>query len=262
MNPRKQFWRITIVNRVLVYHKIDYIREIGFNNIKPEQFRFQIKMLKERGYIFKNISQLNDDGEISINFDDSYQCIYRNAFPILQEMNIPATFFVITDYIGRKNMWDVKLSKDRAKHLDDLQIKELIRYGWELGSHTRSHRCLTLLARDELIKEIKLSKEELENRFGVKVRSLSVPFGRLNQRVIELALEFGYEKICGFFPFKYYFNGVNKFIVPRIAVYSVDNIGNIVNKISSDRKRLFFEVLKQNVINFCANGTILTKSIS
>lgn len=38
---------------------------------------------------------------ISITFDDGWDSIYENAFPILQRYNYPATLFVITGKIGK-----------------------------------------------------------------------------------------------------------------------------------------------------------------
>ncbi len=45
----------------------------------------------------------------AVTFDDGYRGVYRNAFPILNEMRIPATVFLTTGYLGSSNLlwWDV-----------------------------------------------------------------------------------------------------------------------------------------------------------
>jgi len=202
------------------------------------------------------------EGEvISISFDDAYECVYRHAYPILDRYGIPATVFVIADYIGKKNLWDVPLSVKRERHLNKEQIHELVSRGWEIGSHTLTHRCLTILGNGELKEELEISKKRLEDLFGVEVKALSVPFGRLNQRVADAALGVGYKIICGFFPFRLYYGRAYIGEIPRLAVYSIDGVHEVLSKVGNNKSRLFREVLKQNIINFCANGTILVKSL-
>jgi len=38
-------------------------------------------------------------------------------------------------------------------------------------------------------------------------------------------------------------------------------VHEVLSKVGNNKSRLFREVLKQNIINFCANGTILVKSL-
>lgn len=41
---------------------------------------------------------------VSITFDDGYRGVYKNAFPIMSAMNVPATVFVATDYLASNSM--------------------------------------------------------------------------------------------------------------------------------------------------------------
>lgn len=124
-----------------------------------------------------------------------------------------------------------------------------------------THRCLTILNNGELEKELEVSKKRLEDLFGVEVKALSVPFGRLNQRVADMALRAGYRIICGFFPFRLYYGRAYWGEIPRLAVYSIDGEREVLSKVGNSSPGFFREVLKQNIINFCANGTILVKSL-
>jgi peptidoglycan/xylan/chitin deacetylase (PgdA/CDA1 family) len=66
----------------------------------------------------------------------------------------------------------------------------------EIGSHTRSHRDLTSLARDALADELQGSKHDLEARLGREVRHFSAPYGdvaRFSADVSRAARDAGYE---------------------------------------------------------------------
>lgn len=50
------------------------------------------------------------DGLVAIAIDDGYRDAYEIAFPILREHNVPATLFVVTDFIDRRTwLWTDKL---------------------------------------------------------------------------------------------------------------------------------------------------------
>ena len=49
----------------------------------------------------------------AITFDDGYQDVYENAFPVLERKGIPAAMFVVTDLVGRP-FWQIH---DKLYHL-------------------------------------------------------------------------------------------------------------------------------------------------
>ncbi len=57
------------------------------------------------------LSELNDSAKakkrtVAITFDDGYQSVYSNAFPILKQHGVPATIFPLTDWIdGKMTLW-------------------------------------------------------------------------------------------------------------------------------------------------------------
>jgi len=144
--------------------------------------------------------------------------------------------------------------------LNQAEIRELIKAGWEIGSHGVSHHELTGMPIEQMMYELRHSKEYLESTFYQPVRLLAAPFGRVNSRVIKAIEQIGYTHLCTFFPFKYRHNRPPAAIIPRLAVYSTDTLNMIGHKVTPQGAN-WLEVLKQNVINFCANATLVVRSI-
>lgn len=202
----------------------------------------------------------NKPNLIALTFDDGYQDVYTYAFPILKDLSIPATFFLITNYLDGQNTWDVNLGWIKYHHLTCDNVTELIQNGWEVGSHGISHRILAGMSTEAMRAEIRSSKLILESHFNTNVRYFCTPFGKLNRKVISEAQSAGYQGICGFFPFKYYKGTPPDFIVLRLAVYSFDTLRALERKLITNWQ-LRIEITKQNVINFCANGTVIVQNL-
>jgi peptidoglycan/xylan/chitin deacetylase (PgdA/CDA1 family) len=118
-------------------------------------------------------------GGISLNFDDAWRSVYDNAFPILKEKGITATVFTITDMVKKKE----------PQYLNISQLKKLEEAGWEIGSHTISHKDLAILKKDELTRELRDSKEFLVNE-GFWIESIAMPFGLYDSQVIKETLKY------------------------------------------------------------------------
>ncbi len=113
-------------------------------------------------------------GRLSITFDDALSSVYNLAFPEMERIGATGTVFVISDLIGRKY----------AEHrvMSERMLKSLILNGWEIGSHTRTHRNLTTLSDGEVMAELQESKKRLK-QFTPNVTSLAYPFGASDNRV-------------------------------------------------------------------------------
>lgn len=254
---------------ILTFHKVDNRFEWGVTRVTPLQFERILFFLKDRGYnsvslsdVFNSKIQLPDK-PIIINFDDSYENIYTNAFPVMQSFNITSTIFIITGYVGKWNLWDVNLGWIRFKHLSWDQIRELSDRGFELGSHSVNHPDLTRIKRKDMYRELDYSKKEIEDRIGKKVRYISFPFGRYNEEILDICKKVGYEKGCGFHCNHDHttVNRGNSFVLKRKAYYLFD--GNFSLQAKLGRKPFdYFEDLKLKIINSCSYGTFLIKSMS
>ncbi|MBM4137672.1 MAG: hypothetical protein FJ241_12720 [Nitrospira sp.] len=73
------------------------------------------------------------------------------------------------------------------------EVKEILKKGHEIGSHTLSHRPLTQLSEAEARKEISESKAILSKKIGQQqVMGFSYPRGDWNQKIADMVVEGGY----------------------------------------------------------------------
>jgi len=110
-------------NLILVFHSVPS-KPLFRNTIKTIQkiYNFiSIETIESCCYDNKKINNC-----CHICFDDGDRTIYENAFPILAEMNVPATLFVSPKVIcNESNYWFQELRYIR-KYLNDKLLKETI----------------------------------------------------------------------------------------------------------------------------------------
>ncbi len=97
----------------LLYHKIQDNPELGITRTTHGGFQRQMDYLNSKGFKCLSIeASENDDSApdhppiVTLSFDDGYESVFENAFPILQELNFSATVFLPSAYIGKNNDWD------------------------------------------------------------------------------------------------------------------------------------------------------------
>jgi peptidoglycan/xylan/chitin deacetylase (PgdA/CDA1 family) len=215
----------------------------------PEQFERFIHFLKCR---VRLILPGEDSNGIVITFDDGDKSVYQYAFPILKKYGTRAVVFLIVDYIGKADHWDIALAGRRSPHLSWDEITEMNDWGIVFGSHTMSHRNLTKLKREEIVYELCGSKQTLESRLGA-VECISYPFNRVNAEVALVAKRAGYR-------FGFGGSGDGNMLIKKEAVYITDNTGSLATKISEQPWILYrYDRVKQKVINYFTMTTMLAK---
>jgi peptidoglycan/xylan/chitin deacetylase (PgdA/CDA1 family) len=243
---------------ILTYHKIGSQFELGITWVTPSRFRRHLDLLSGAGKRFVNASDLVFDGAdgngVSLTFDDGYESVYTHVLPEMSGRGITGTVFPVVGSIGRDNLWDVRLSIKRFRHLSWKQLSQLARTGFEIGSHTISHRDLTRLGSAALKRELRDSKNMLQDRVGVEVRAIAFPFGRYNARVIDEAADAGYT--CGFASSPNTSESV--MAVGRMGIHSMDGDAALARMLGL-RSGECLEVLKNRVIASLALVTTLIK---
>jgi peptidoglycan/xylan/chitin deacetylase (PgdA/CDA1 family) len=189
---------------ILCYHKVDTRLELGFTQVEPRVFRRQIETLARRGYRSLGSQDLaaalvageeptaGTAGGVVISFDDGYAALARTAFPILAHHGFRALVFVITDFVGRENSWDVQYGWRRFTHLSWEELGVWQERGVEVHSHGATHARLPWLSDGEIAEELQRSRETIRARLGAAPAALSYPYGAVDVRVRRQAALAGY----------------------------------------------------------------------
>ncbi|MDP3775683.1 MAG: polysaccharide deacetylase family protein [Gemmatimonadales bacterium] len=187
---------------ILSYHKIDTRFELGFTQLEPRVFRRQVETLAQLGFRSLGSAELlRGDSEgpapgsrpsVVITFDDGYESLAQHAFPVLADHGFTALVFVISDFVGGENTWDVQYGWRRFRHLSWDDLGGWQERGIEVHSHTATHARLTWLSDQAVADELGRSRETIASRLGRPPAGLSYPFGAADARVRRLAVEAGY----------------------------------------------------------------------
>ncbi|GMU81564.1 MAG: hypothetical protein AMXMBFR47_14350 [Planctomycetota bacterium] len=135
---------------------------------------------------------------ILVTFDDAFDCLRESAFPVMRELGIPATVFVVSGNLGSAPKWSMPpghpeaglVTMDRAA-IAALRGDPLIQF----GSHTVTHPRLAEIEPALAESELAVSKRELEALTGRPVDFLALPHGSISPFVAGAARRAGYRAV-------------------------------------------------------------------
>ncbi|HEX5478701.1 MAG TPA: polysaccharide deacetylase family protein [Dehalococcoidia bacterium] len=164
--------------RVLCYHSVG-TRQWGINDVSPRRFRHQLETALALGYEFVPPAVVaGGDGPpqkaLALTFDDGLASVAVHAAPVLRDMGIPWTLFVVTDWASGR----VPGGLDAGLFLDWRMIEQLMGMGMSVGSHSVTHSRLSGLSTDALADELGCSRLAIETHLGVTPEEFAFPVGR------------------------------------------------------------------------------------
>lgn len=180
---------------VLCYHAVSERWDADLS-ITPEALREQLGALVERGYRGATFSEAVADPPwprtVAVTFDDGYRSVLELALPVLDELGLPGTVFVVTDFVGRDEpmSWDGIEHWRGGEHERELrslsweEARALVAAGWEIGSHTCSHPRLTGLVDGALVHELADSRRSCEDGLGRPCVTLAYPYGDQDRKSV------------------------------------------------------------------------------
>ncbi|HZF69728.1 poly-beta-1,6-N-acetyl-D-glucosamine N-deacetylase PgaB [Sulfuricurvum sp.] len=141
---------------ILSYHEIADKSETLDSTyaVSPSNFDQQMNWLIENGYHFVNIDDIINyrkygkvlpNKAVLITFDDGYQSVYENAYPILKKHKIPFVIALVGSWLNGKKTVDFSgKTIARDKFLSQKEIRVMIHSGLaEIASHSyQSHEGL------------------------------------------------------------------------------------------------------------------------
>ncbi|BCX82134.1 hypothetical protein MIT9_P1719 [Methylomarinovum caldicuralii] len=225
---------------ILMYHMVrePETRSEARYACPPARFSNHLRALRRWGWQPVSLARIRDhmnaggslpDRAVAITLDDGFEDNYQNAFPILQELDIPATIFLATGHLGGTNAW----MGDWPQHpmLTWEQIGEMHRHGVVFGGHTVSHCHLNQVPETQAREEISACKKTIEDRLGTDCDLFAYPYGHFNDTTVDLVRQAGYRLACSTRPG---FNHRNRdpFILHRIEVRGDDPLWKLKQKLT------------------------------
>lgn len=211
---------------VLMYHSIGimYDRSIC---VSEKLFEEQMEWLHENNYHTVNSDELYEalsgktalpDNPILITFDDGFGDNYKVAWPILKHYGFNATFFIVTSQVNPYN-------------IDWNQLKELVEQGNSIGSHSVNHYDLATLNTKQQEKELRKSKEVLEEKLDTSIKAFCFPYGSYNKTTIALLPKSGYLLSFTVRSGKVYL-GDNEYLLKRVHICGGEPLSSFIKKIT------------------------------
>ncbi len=187
---------------VLTYHRIaPKYKGVPFPtiNVTPEKFRDQLLGLQRAGFRFASLSSVLDACEnlhgtaadvpertVVVTFDDIYDNVFQNAWPVLQELKIPVTFFVSTAFVDSTepflfDPWAQQhrdlVPEDAWRPITDAHLRTMLQSELaELGAHTDTHQDFRNRPQ-AFAADMAIGVQKLKNRYGVDKLSFAFPYG-------------------------------------------------------------------------------------
>lgn len=137
---------------------------------------------------------------VSLTFDDGLRCQFEKALPVMDRHGFHATFFLSANQDSTHDLWN--------NHVDDWwkidwrdddveMLRELVRHGHEIGSHSVSHHPEMLKLAERSDFEARESKRLIEGWIGTKVSSFCYPFYWSHAYLANAVKNVGYDQARG-----------------------------------------------------------------
>src|SRR4051794_7020326 len=181
----------------LAYHGVDDLplrRDPDHLFVRPQDLRRQIEKLREWGYELVTFGDLAADvrpGRAALTFDDGLVDNLMALAPILQELDVRATVFVVSGWLGQPHPaapWTRIVTPDELRELASADV--------EIGGHSATHADLSGLSYDAALEELSRGRIELEAILGEPAEVAAYPYGRTSPDAIRAARDAGFRAAC------------------------------------------------------------------
>ena len=224
--------------RVYMFHSVvDTIEQVYSQfAITKQSFELFIEhhvntgmLAMDAGTLYKAIENPCDcKNHFCVSFDDIYDSVYTNAYPVLKKHNIPFVVFITDELVGKVDPWS-KLPMITEEHLREMLADPLC----ILASHGTEHKMFRKYTHEDAITALTESKRILSDKYQREVELFAFPFGRRVEvsddaiRCVKKAgYRYGFSALDGSLE-QHWLSG--KFFLPRVLV-SEEYIRKLTNK--------------------------------
>ena len=174
---------------IITYHRFGDSTRDPFT-VTAHNFELQMRWLREENRIISldTLEQFLFEGRdvpagaTLVTIDDGSESVFHTALPVLKEFMVPAVLYTVAGAVGTGRGPNTEQPED---YMDWGGLEVLVDNGITIGSHNWQHVSFASLGKEERIDYALKSKEELESRLGVQVRSFAYPFGTISDFDIE-----------------------------------------------------------------------------
>ncbi len=137
--------------------------------------------------MFADIVEMVEWAGARLTFDDGNETDFRIALPLLQNAGLKASFFIPADRIDEPGY----VSEDAIRAMHDA--------GMEIGSHGCAHISWTSVSDAEIAQDVTRSVARLAAIIRAPVRSVAIPFGYCDRRVLAVLRKLGIGRVYSSF---------------------------------------------------------------
>jgi peptidoglycan/xylan/chitin deacetylase (PgdA/CDA1 family) len=224
---------------ILEYHEARYTPG-NVATLKPGQFEAEMKWLHSHGFHTINFGQLYaamyygyklPSRPILITFDDGYESVYFNVFPILKKYGYQATVFVISGAVHDEPNRTVKYPKLTTGELRIMQQSGV----FDIESHTVHHVDLSTVSSTVADEELRQSAESLARIVGHPIKFFCYPYGHYTRKTVDLVKKNGY--LLATTQHTGYGNlSQGALTLDRICIFSYDTLEDFAKKLAPSLK--------------------------
>lgn len=229
---------------VLMYHRVGEAHNPWERKycVTPQRFTDHMRTLNRAGWRAVTIEaffawldgdRVLPEQSFLLTFDDGFLGVYEHAAPVLSELNWPATVFLVTQLIGRRDTWCEAHNPSGVTYplMDATHICGLRANGFSFHSHTRTHADLPTLDDKALAGQLTGSREDLQALFGETADYLAYPYGHYDDRVLRATQMAGYRAAFSVQP-GFNRRDIDHFCIRRLDVFGTDSAAALKRKIT------------------------------
>jgi peptidoglycan/xylan/chitin deacetylase (PgdA/CDA1 family) len=128
---------------------------------------------------------------VLVTIDDGYVSTLELAAPLLARHGVPAVVFLCPGRLGGRSSWIPEMPDEPL--MTAQQVRELPRFGIEVGAHGLDHTLLPGLDPDDLRAQVHGAAEALADVLGTRPRAFSYPEGQFDAAAVRAVRHAGYD---------------------------------------------------------------------
>lgn len=165
--------KLTTGDNKIVINKNDFLvngTAPSWDNINSIIINFKSNdETKQLTVVTKSIESYTPRPLCTIFFDNAWESVYTNAYPIMKAKNFPAAASVITSFVGEPPFSTLT------------ELQKMNAAGWEITNNTESHQNLPNLTPEQAETEVKNAMDYLINsKFGLGSFNFNPPDNAVN----------------------------------------------------------------------------------